>query len=89
MEEFGLSERRSAMLTVETRTQDESKRWYVSAVRGELVTQYGFLEEEADRIIEAYKLRERLNVAPDAQLHMDIADTAREMRRDGFFEYSR
>ncbi len=77
------------MLIVENRTRDESKRWYISAVRGELITQYGFMEEEADKIIEAYKLRERLNIAPDAQLHMDISDTVREMRREGFFEYAR
>ena len=77
------------MLIVENRTQDESKRWYISAVRGELITQYGFMEEEADRIIEAYRLKERLDIAPEAQLHMDIADTAREMRQEGFFEYSR
>ena len=50
------------MLMVASRTQDESKRWYVSAVRGVLVAQDGFMEEETDRIIEAYKLKERLDM---------------------------
>ena len=50
------------MLVIENRTLDESKRWYVSAVCGELVAQYGFMEEEADRIIEAYELKERLDM---------------------------
>ena len=77
------------MLMVASRTQDESKRWYVSAVRGVLVAQDGFMEDETDKIIGAYKLKERLDIAPDAQLHMYIADTAREMGQEGFFEYAR
>ena len=31
--------------------------------------------------------RERLDIALDAQLHMDIDDTTREMQREGFFKY--
>ena len=67
------------------RSIEESKRWYLAAVRGYLVAHYGFMEEEADDIIRAYKLQERLDVAPEAQLHMDIEDTAKEMKREGFF----
>ena len=76
-------------MKIEIRTLDESKRWYISAVRGILVCNYGFMEDEADRVIKAYRLTERLNEAPEAQLHMDIEDTAREMRKEGFFAYAR
>lgn len=72
-----------------SRTLEESKLWYIAAVKGNLVLNYGFMEDEASKIICAYKLRERLDIAPDAQLHMDIEDTTREMKREGFFKYGK
>lgn len=76
-------------MKIEVRSLEEQRKWYISAVRGILVCNYGFLEDEANRILNAYKLVERLEQAPEAQLHMDIEDTAREMRKEGFFSYAR
>ena len=76
-------------MKIEIRSLDDQRKWYISAVRRVLVCNYGFMEEEANRVIAAYRLSERLERAPEAQLHMDIEDTAREMRREGFFAYAR
>lgn len=76
-------------MKIEIRSMEDQRKWYISAVRGILVCNYGFLEDEADRVISAYRLAQRLEEAPEAQLHMDIEDTAREMRREGFFAYAR
>lgn len=76
------------MTTVKNRSVEDLKKWYLSAVRGDLVINYGFMEEEADKIIVAYRLKDRLEKATDAQLHMDIEDTTREMKREGYFAYA-
>ena len=76
-------------MKIKSRTMEDQIKWYISAVRGILICNYGFMEDEADRVIHAYKLPQRLEEAPEAQLHMDIEDTAREMRREGFFSCAR
>ena len=70
---------------MDNRTLSEQKRWYLAAVRSNLILNYGMQEEQADAAIEAYQLRERLEIAPDAQLHYDIDDTTDEMIETGFF----
>jgi len=76
-------------MQIAVRSLEDQKKWYISAVRGILVCNYGFLEEEADRVIAAYKLPERLQLQPKRSFTWIIEDTAREMRREGFFSYAR
>ena len=68
------------------KTMHEMKEWYIAAVRGNLVLHYGLQEQEANKAIEAYRLKERLDKYPEVQLHYDIEDTTEEMKQRGLVQ---
>lgn len=43
---------------------EDLKRGYIAAVLHELTTEHGVTEADANKLIEAYRLRERLDIEP-------------------------
>lgn len=67
----------------------EEKINYINGVKATLVDSFGFVEDEANRVIAGYELRRRLEVAPDVQLHTDYKDVAADMQRKGYFAFAK
>lgn len=65
---------------------EDLKRGYIAAVLHELTTEHSVTEADAHKLIDAYGLRERLDVEPVVQLHMSILGVVQDMRREGLFE---
>lgn len=63
---------------VKTLLEKEIK-WYRSAVKGALVIKAGILEEDAERVIQAYNLDNKMQEDPYIGLHYDPEDVAEEM----------
>ena len=62
---------------------EETIEWYFDAVLGSLVLK-GYTKQQALKMIDTYKLKERLEKFTDIQLHYDvevIADEIVEMSR--------
>lgn len=57
---------------------DENKAWYLAAVEGCLVLR-GMTREDAQRLMQKYKLKERLDAFPEIQLHYDVEVTTDEI----------
>ena len=57
---------------------EDSKSWYMSAVEGCLILR-GMTKEQANKLIQQYQLKERLDLFPELQLHYDIEVTADEI----------
>lgn len=67
------------------RTLEESKKWYIDAVRSVLILNYGIMENEADEAIRKYSLKEALDEYPYIQMHYDVRAVADEMLELGYF----
>ena len=59
------------------------KAWYMRAVRQALMEKHGLTGARADASIDAYRLSERLERCPEAQLHYDVENTADEIVERG------
>ena len=59
-------------------------KWYIDAVRSDLILNQGMTSEAADAAMERYMLKEKLEEYPDVQLHYSISSTTREMRELGY-----
>ena len=67
----------------------EIKTNYINGVKETLMDTFGFVDDEANKVIAGYGLLRRLEVAPDVQLHTDYKDVAADMQRKGFFSFAK
>lgn len=56
----------------------ELKDWYISAVEGCLILR-GMYKEQAQDLMKKYKLKERIDLFPETQLHYDVEVVADEI----------
>ena len=61
----------------------DEKKWYIDAVRSDLILNHGLTSEAADAAMKRYMLKEKVEEFPDIQLHYSISSTTREMRETG------
>ena len=55
-------------------------KWYIDAVRSDLILNYGLSTEDANAAMERYMLMEKMKEYPDVQLHYSISSVTREMQ---------
>lgn len=56
----------------------ENKSWYISAVESCLILR-GMTKKQAKTLVNTYRLKERLDIFPELQLHYDVETTADEI----------
>lgn len=60
---------------------EKQKQWYFDAVEGYIVYK-GHLKEEAEKGVRQYRLKERLDISPDAIMHYCVEDIGDDIIRD-------
>ena len=66
------------------KTLEQMKEWYISAVRSVLIINFGIMDDEADRAVSAYRLREKLDADPHGQLENNVEGVAEDIARREF-----
>lgn len=64
-----------------TKSFEEHKNWYVSAVKSHLILRAGYLETDADKAITMYNLEQKIDECPDIAFHDDPRSIAREITK--------
>lgn len=66
------------------KTLEEMKKWYISAVKAQLILNFALLEEDAAKAVASYKLKEKLDKDPKEQLNNSIEGVAEDIARRQF-----
>ena len=56
---------------------NDYKKWYIGAVKSNLILRSGFMEDEADKIIIDFRLEQKIDECPDIALHDDPRSIAK------------
>lgn len=70
-----------------TKTKERDlKAWYMAAVKGDLVLNYGLMPKEADNAIKAYNLKGLLDECTTMQLHDAPESVGESMKELGIIQ---
>lgn len=63
------------------RTLEEEKKWYMDAVKSDLILNKGLSAKDAAVAIQKYGLKKRIDRFPYQQMHDDIESVTNDMKK--------